>query len=64
MLLSMAEYDFEPKFQPGVRNILADYGTRQIDVSEWDKPAEDDPEGIHELLVLEKKMPIFSQHLL
>ena len=54
MLLSMAEYDFEVEHQPGIRNILADYGTRQIDVSEWDKPPEDDPEGIHELLVFEE----------
>ena len=54
MMLSLAEYQFEVKYLPGIRNILADYGTRHIDVSEWDKPKEDDPEGLYELLVIDQ----------
>ena len=54
MMLSLAEYQFEVKYLPGIRNILADYGTRHIDTKEWDKPKEDDPEGLHELLVMEQ----------
>ena len=53
MLLSIAEYDITVNYLPGIRNIIADYGTRQIDISEWDKPSYDDPEGIHELLAFE-----------
>ena len=52
MPLSMAEYNFEIK--PGVRNILADYGTRHIDTTEWDKVNEDDPEGVCNLLPVEQ----------
>jgi hypothetical protein len=55
MLLVLAEYTFQICYLPGVRNIIADYGTRQIDVSEWDKPSSDDPEGLHELLSFEEQ---------
>jgi hypothetical protein len=65
MLLSAAEYDFELQYLPGVRNIIADYGTRQIDLSEWDKPREDDPEGLHDLMIFTGGDPVdlffFSQ---
>ena len=37
-----------------MRNILADYGTRHIDTTEWDKVDEDDPEGVCELLSVEQ----------
>ena len=60
MLLSLAEYDFEIKHIPGIRNVIADYGTRQIKVTEWDKPTADDPEGLHELMVMEEGENMFS----
>jgi RNase H-like domain found in reverse transcriptase len=51
MLLAAAEYTFELEYIPGVRNIIADYGSRQIDLNEWDKPQPDDEEGLHELML-------------
>ena len=67
MLLSTMEYSFSIEYIPGVRNILADFGTRNIDTSEWDKPHIDDLEGLHELFSFESKVPIpilnFSQSL-
>ena len=45
MLLSTTEYTFKILYLPGIKNILADFGTRYIDISEWDKPRENDPEG-------------------
>jgi hypothetical protein len=56
MLLSLGEYDFSVKHLPGTRNIIADYGTRHIENTEWDKPQSDDPEGLHELLVMEREI--------
>ena len=58
MLLSTMEYSFSIEYIPGVRNILADFGTRNIDTSEWDKPHVDDLEGLHELFSFESKVPI------
>jgi transposase InsO family protein len=54
MMLSASEYDFDLQYLPGTRNVIADYGTRQIKLDEWDKPKEDDPEGLHELMVLDQ----------
>ena len=52
MLLALGEYDFDVRHIPGVRNIIADYGTRFIDFSEWDKPDDSDAEGLNDLLSL------------
>ena len=49
MLLSISEYTFQLQYLPGSRNIIADFGTRHLDISEWDKITEDDREGLHEL---------------
>jgi hypothetical protein len=54
MMLAVAEYNFEVRYLPGVRNIIADYGSRQIDTTEWDKVEIDDSEGLHELMVLDQ----------
>ena len=56
-----AEYDFTIQYLPGTRNIIADYGTRQIDVSEWDKPLPDDPEGLHSVLAFEVSLATDEQ---
>ena len=58
MLLSTIQYSFSIEYIPGVRNTLADFGTRNIDTSEWDKPHVDDLEGLHELFSFESKVPI------
>ena len=57
MLLSTTEYTFKIQYLPGVKNILADYGTRYIDVAEWDKVQDDDQEGLHELFSFEAELP-------
>ena len=31
-----------------VRNVLADFGSRMLNASEWDEPDEDEPLGINE----------------
>jgi hypothetical protein len=49
MLLSISEYTFQLQYLPESRNIIADFGTRHLDISEWDKITEDDREGLHEL---------------
>ena len=49
MLLSTSEYTFSIKYLPGTRNVIADYGTRNLDENEWDKGKENDEEGLHEL---------------
>ena len=41
----------------GVGDILADFGTQNVDTSEWDKPHVDDSEGLHELFSFESKVP-------
>ena len=51
MLLSISEYTFLLKYLPGARNVIADFGTRNLDTSEWDKAGEDDEEGLHELFL-------------
>ena len=61
MLLATAEDDFTIQYLPGTRNIIADYGTRQIDVSEWDKPLPDDPEGLHSVLAFEVSLATDEQ---
>ena len=44
-----------------VEYIIAGYGTRQIDVSEWDKPLPDDPEGLHSVLAFEVSLATDEQ---
>ena len=38
MLISTLEYSYSMNYLPGKKNILADYGTRQIPVTDWDPP--------------------------
>ena len=42
MALEIVEYDFFIEYYPGVWNVIADFGSRQLDPSEW----EDDDEGV------------------
>jgi hypothetical protein len=49
MLLSIAEHTFQLIYLPGSRNVIADFGTRNLDVSEWDKNEEEDHNGLHKL---------------
>ena len=58
MILATAEYSFKIDYIPGIRNILADFGTRFIDESEWDKPQEDDNEGLHQLFSFQVELPV------
>ena len=57
MLLSTTEYTFKVFYLPGIKNILADFGTRYINISEWDTPPEDDQEGLHELFCFDSTLP-------
>jgi hypothetical protein len=57
MLLSTTDYTFKILYLPGVKNILADFGTRYINISEWDTPQEDDQEGLHELFHFDSTLP-------
>ena len=57
MLLSTTEYTFKILYLPGVKNILADFGTRYISISEWDEPQSDDQEGLHELFCFDSHLP-------
>ena len=41
MLISTLEYSYSMNYLPGKKNILADYGTRQIPVTDWDPPVND-----------------------
>ena len=41
MLISTVEYSYTMSYLPGKKNILADYGTRHIPISDWDPPSED-----------------------
>ena len=43
MILSTVEFIFLIEYFPGVKNVIADFGSRFIDPSEWDEPSEDDP---------------------
>ena len=54
MLLSTTEYTFKILYLPGFKNILADFGTHYISISEWDEPQSDDQEGLHELFCFKK----------
>jgi hypothetical protein len=54
MILSTTEYTFKVLYLPGVKNILADFGTRHININEWDAPPPDDKDSLHELFVLDK----------
>ena len=56
MLLATSEYTFRINYLPGIKNILADFGTRYIHLTEWDKPQEDDQEGLHELFCFEDSL--------
>ena len=58
MILATAEYSFKIDYIPGIQNILADFGTRFIDESEWDKPQEDDNEGLHQLFSFQVELPV------
>ena len=48
------------KFCTRIKNILADFGTRYIDISEWDKPRENDQEGLHKLFYFNSEASIPS----
>ena len=48
MIVATAEYTTVKSDFTGVQNILAGFGTCFIDVSEWDKPQEDENEGLHQ----------------
>ena len=37
MVLSMVEYDFVIEYFPGVKNVLADFGSRMIDPDDWEE---------------------------
>ena len=41
MLISTSEYSYTMSYLPGKKNILADYGTRQIPETDWEPPLED-----------------------
>ena len=56
MLLATTEYSFSIEYIPGIRNILADFGTRFLDISEWDKPQPEDNEGLHELFTFDTQV--------
>jgi len=47
MVLAIIEYDFVIEYYPGVKNVLADFGTRQLDPDEW----EDDDFELEDLFV-------------
>ena len=47
MLLSISEYTFQLSHLPGSRNIIADFGTRNLETTEWDKETE--PNCLHDL---------------
>ena len=53
MILSTAEFNFSLEYFPGKRNKLADFGTRQIELSEWPTTAEfeEDPMGLNSLML-------------
>lgn len=53
MVLSTAEFCFIIEYYPGVKNVLADFGSRLIDDSEWDEPEDDDPLELNELFNFE-----------
>jgi hypothetical protein len=36
--------------------MLADFGTRFLDISEWDKPQQEDNEGLHELFTFDTQI--------
>ena len=48
MVLSTVEFNFVIIYFPGVRNVLADFGSKMLNASEWDEPDEDDPLDINE----------------
>ena len=62
MVLSTVEFIFVLEYFPGVKNVIADFGSRFIDPSEWDEPIEDDPLEINELYNFEAliKFPTFN----
>jgi len=48
VVLAIIEYDFVIEYYPGVENVLADFGTRQLDPEEW---AEEDEFEFADLFV-------------
>ena len=57
MLLTTSKYTFKIDYLPGMKNILADFGTCQIDASEWDKQSPEDQEGLHQLFCFDQSLP-------
>ena len=41
MVLPTVEFIFVIEYFPGVKNVIADFGSQFIDPSEWDEPSED-----------------------
>ena len=41
MLISTSEYSYSMSYLPSKKNILADYGTRQIPQTDWEPPLDD-----------------------
>ena len=41
MLILTSEYSYSMSYLPGKKNILADYGTRQIPQTDWEPPLDD-----------------------
>ena len=62
MVLSIAEYDFVILYLKGARNVLADFGTRQLDPEEWEEESDpDDPLGIASLFTHDITAPFLSE---
>ena len=68
MLVSTLEYSYNLTYLPGKKNILADYGTRQIPESDWEPlDADDDPLKLYPFLdcsvtSAEVKFPDIQKH--
>ena len=62
MVLSTVEFIFVIEYFPGVKNVIADFGSKFIDPSEWDEPSEDDPLEINEFYNFEAliEFPTFN----
>jgi hypothetical protein len=57
MILSLMEYSFSPIYLPGVKNVLADFGTRYIDHEEWDTDTQSYPDNFDELMAFSTNLP-------
>ena len=56
MVLATSEFSFDMEYLPGKKNILADYGTRQIPDTDWPIEA-DDPIELNNLLPFNSFLP-------